>query len=161
MCEFLFSSGRRHTRCELVTGVQTCALPIYPGRLDRDARKQRRARHRQEQRVARHYFPFFLHATHSTRNGCGRGAVRTPPTYGSALKLIDDPRRREDDRDTDDDRDERACVDATCQPPEARRNQRKDRNDAQEPVARSEEHTSELQSLMRISYAVFCLKNKK
>src|SRR3546814_5352368 len=27
-------------------------------------------------------------------------------------------------------------------------------------IARSEEHTSELQSLMRISYAVFCLKNK-
>src|SRR3546814_9705140 len=30
----------------------------------------------------------------------------------------------------------------------------------QTPVARSEEHTSELQSLMRISYAVFCLKKK-
>src|SRR3546814_3049666 len=29
------------------------------------------------------------------------------------------------------------------------------------PHARSEEHTSELQSLMRISYAVFCLKKKK
>src|SRR3546814_10063297 len=28
-------------------------------------------------------------------------------------------------------------------------------------TARSEEHTSELQSLMRISYAVFCLKTKK
>src|SRR3546814_1999043 len=28
------------------------------------------------------------------------------------------------------------------------------------PERRSEEHTSELQSLMRISYAVFCLKNK-
>src|SRR3546814_10065912 len=28
------------------------------------------------------------------------------------------------------------------------------------PVVRSEEHTSELQSLMRISYAVFCLKKK-
>src|SRR3546814_3017625 len=28
-------------------------------------------------------------------------------------------------------------------------------------VPRSEEHTSELQSLMRISYAVFCLQNKK
>src|SRR3546814_9750615 len=28
-------------------------------------------------------------------------------------------------------------------------------------IGRSEEHTSELQSLMRISYAVFCLKNKK
>src|SRR3546814_3186063 len=29
------------------------------------------------------------------------------------------------------------------------------------PVGRSEEHTSELQSLMRTSYAVFCLKKKK
>src|SRR3546814_2900087 len=29
------------------------------------------------------------------------------------------------------------------------------------PAARSEEHTSELQSLMRISYAVFCLKKQK
>src|SRR3546814_13090290 len=37
--------------------------------------------------------------------------------------------------------------------------------DAQQPaktsVHRSEEHTSELQSLMRISYAVFCLKKQK
>src|SRR3546814_9053334 len=30
-----------------------------------------------------------------------------------------------------------------------------------ERLTRSEEHTSELQSLMRISYAVFCLKKKK
>src|SRR3546814_9511247 len=30
-----------------------------------------------------------------------------------------------------------------------------------EEAMRSEEHTSELQSLMRISYAVFCLKKKK
>src|SRR3546814_3827520 len=30
-----------------------------------------------------------------------------------------------------------------------------------EAIMRSEEHTSELQSLMRISYAVFCLKKKK
>src|SRR3546814_2984908 len=30
-----------------------------------------------------------------------------------------------------------------------------------QPFDRSEEHTSELQSLMRISYAVFCLKKKK
>src|SRR3546814_8544660 len=28
-CLFFFSSRRRHTRCALVTGVQTCALPIY------------------------------------------------------------------------------------------------------------------------------------
>src|SRR3546814_17629911 len=28
-CVFFFSSRRRHTRCALVTGVQTCALPIW------------------------------------------------------------------------------------------------------------------------------------
>src|SRR3546814_1396687 len=33
--------------------------------------------------------------------------------------------------------------------------------DSRRRPARSEEHTSELQSLMRISYAVFCLKKKK
>src|SRR3546814_1414949 len=33
--------------------------------------------------------------------------------------------------------------------------------DGEIPMTRSEEHTSELQSLMRISYAVFCLKKKK
>src|SRR3546814_8725678 len=31
-----FSSRRRHTRCALVTGVQTCALPILPLRTIRD-----------------------------------------------------------------------------------------------------------------------------
>src|SRR3546814_6526443 len=35
------------------------------------------------------------------------------------------------------------------------------RNIRSERSVRSEEHTSELQSLMRISYAVFCLKKKK
>src|SRR3546814_6681433 len=41
---FFFSSRRRHTRCALVTGVQTCALPIYAGtkiltiRADNEAR---------------------------------------------------------------------------------------------------------------------------
>src|SRR3546814_8711112 len=39
--------------------------------------------------------------------------------------------------------------------------QRKSRNREPHSAARSEEHTSELQSLMRISYAVFCLKKKK
>src|SRR3546814_6498130 len=33
-------------------------------------------------------------------------------------------------------------------------------NGERKPLRRSEEHTSELQSLMRISYAVFCLKKK-
>src|SRR3546814_4599265 len=31
---FFFSSRRRHTRCALVTGVQTCALPIFAAVLD-------------------------------------------------------------------------------------------------------------------------------
>src|SRR3546814_7512880 len=36
-----------------------------------------------------------------------------------------------------------------------------DTNQAFDAITKSEEHTSELQSLMRISYAVFCLKKKK
>src|SRR3546814_8382246 len=35
---FVFSSGRRHRRCALVTGVQTCALPISPRRDRADGR---------------------------------------------------------------------------------------------------------------------------
>src|SRR3546814_3225591 len=33
-CVFFFSSRRRHTRCALVTGVQTCALPILGLKVD-------------------------------------------------------------------------------------------------------------------------------
>src|SRR3546814_7605593 len=40
------------------------------------------------------------------------------------------------------------------------RAQRPERQEAARAAGRSEEHTSELQSLMRISYAVFCLKKK-
>src|SRR3546814_5228753 len=32
---FFFSSRRRHTRCALVTGVQTCALPISPAEVQK------------------------------------------------------------------------------------------------------------------------------
>src|SRR3546814_10717238 len=46
-------------------------------------------------------------------------------------------------------------------PPHPREAVRVERMDRQQAKARSEEHTSELQSLMRISYAVFCLKKKK
>src|SRR3546814_7742309 len=37
-CLFFFSSRRRHTRCALVTGVQTCALPICLAHPCHDAR---------------------------------------------------------------------------------------------------------------------------
>src|SRR3546814_2320539 len=46
-----------------------------------------------------------------------------------------------------------------------RKHRQDDNPDRSQPIfperTRSEEHTSELQSLMRISYAVFCLKKKK
>src|SRR3546814_10469847 len=53
---------------------------------------------------------------------------------------------------------------ADCAPPLKRRvlNSRSTSRSSARPIirGRSEEHTSELQSLMRISYAVFCLKKK-
>src|SRR3546814_5485446 len=51
---------------------------------------------------------------------------------------------------------------ATTQPVSVSRNENIVKNypENHEQVMRSEEHTSELQSLMRISYAVFCLKKK-
>src|SRR3546814_8295158 len=48
-----------------------------------------------------------------------------------------------------------------AQAPQARSRGRQAPPAAGAVEARSEEHTSELQSLMRISYAVFCLKKKK
>src|SRR3546814_4763693 len=50
-----FPSRRRHTGCALVTGVQTCALPIYPHRLSPTRHRGRRAasaRHRRSRRAA-------------------------------------------------------------------------------------------------------------
>src|SRR3546814_9352399 len=40
---FFFSTRRRHTRCALVTGVQTCALPIFPSAELTAARPARQA----------------------------------------------------------------------------------------------------------------------
>src|SRR3546814_2301672 len=57
---FFFSSRRRHTRCALVTGVQTCALPICPvpcGQSPRPLERRRgppwRAAYRMEERQRR------------------------------------------------------------------------------------------------------------
>src|SRR3546814_8182927 len=59
----------------------------------------------------------------------------------------------------------RGDIDGVTTEPDSARLQRRDhRGNRQVPRLdrrRSEEHTSELQSLMRISYAVFCLKKKK
>src|SRR3546814_9470088 len=62
---------------------------------------------------------------------------------------------------------ERMWVPATATPPSRPCHQRNAATGGTAPrrpatrARRSEEHTSELQSLMRISYAVFCLKKKK
>src|SRR3546814_533873 len=48
---FFFSSRRRHTTCALVTGVQTCALPIYLVRSpERAARRRKSKLNRREPR---------------------------------------------------------------------------------------------------------------
>src|SRR3546814_4234289 len=108
------SSRRRHTRCALVTGVQTCALPVMRLLIESLYDQLRVSDGQPIQQRA-----FF-------------GSITTlkPDTLGSTdyqrvldLLGLDLPRADQDGR-------------------------------------RSEEHTSELQSLMRISYAVFCLKQK-
>src|SRR3546814_1537207 len=57
---FFFSSRRRHTRCALVTGVQTCALPILGERFcpfpfaqceERESHQRTLAAHRGQQRT--------------------------------------------------------------------------------------------------------------
>src|SRR3546814_4350282 len=106
---FFFSSRRRHTRCALVTGVQTCALPIYFR-----AKGCTVARRWKRHAVERLFDDVDLAA----------------PVAGEQLQALQ----------------RMIGADGDCPLLAARR---------------SEEHTSELQSLMRISYAVFCLKKKK
>src|SRR3546814_7397332 len=107
LCFFFFSSRRRHTRCALVTGVQTCALPIYG------------------------YSPFIRFdlvlnnlVAYAFTKGCV--LLKSDGSPWRPIVHIEDISR--------------AFLAA---------------------LERSEEHTSELQSLMRISYAVFCLKKKQ
>src|SRR3546814_2130187 len=136
MLFFFFSSRRRHTRCALVTGVQTCALPIS------------------SRKVSRTWLTVTLPASRS----CGGGALRqSKPSHGAKslptitkLGAASMPKARN----------RRGSIPSAwgasspCQIAASVA-----LNFAESP-ARSEEHTSELQSLMRISYAVFCLKKK-
>src|SRR3546814_2151639 len=121
---FFFSSRRRHTRCALVTGVRTCALPISTA--NRSARSPNcSTKKRRPKRSSRRW---------TRRNGArpANEDRNRPPSEleqrsGRLLKFQVEPAPDFDQR----------------------RGQR------------SEEHTSELQSLMRLSYDVFCLKTKK
>src|SRR3546814_7654740 len=117
---FFFASRRQNTRFALVTGVQTCALPICD--LDQAARGAFDG-----QRDA--------HLGHPRHRSRGRAHI----LFEGVVRALRQPGDVEDDTRgaVREPRGRAACGDRR---------------------ERSEEHTSELQSLMRISYAVFCLK---
>src|SRR3546814_9155933 len=128
---FFFSSRRGHTRCALVTGVQTCALPIcrladarpalVEGRSDALSFDQAVLAARDRQAPSPHRLHLAVaHAGQIGTHDIG-GRLQHPLLGRQGLH-----------------------VEADTPWPSAL-------------GIRSEEHTSELQSLMRISYAVFCL----
>src|SRR3546814_2726760 len=77
---FFFSSRRRHTRCALVTGVQTCALPIYPARRIAD----RGCGDRSQRAVAVGRRLSVHPDAGGGRGGCGLGAVLIAPIERTA-----------------------------------------------------------------------------
>src|SRR3546814_13733334 len=70
---FFFSSRRRHTRCALVTGVQTCALPISPSTSSAAIWRRRREAFRGPDRPAR------LHALAQQQARADRRLSETHP----------------------------------------------------------------------------------
>src|SRR3546814_8628587 len=131
---FFFSSRRRHTRCALVTGVQTCALPIS------------------EEHFKGLYsgqpFDYFLYDSAKlgqVRNFATSPTIQLMVVTVGAINKKDENNLYKDSEKTGGE----APIDLIR---------------ATRPVIivdMSEEHTSELQTLMRTSYAVFCLKKKK
>src|SRR3546814_3360054 len=143
---FFFQSRRRHTSCALVTGVQTCALPIYhlrgirrrecpaPARPHRHRlatearrrsgdRQHRRADPRSHPRPEKHRAGPPCRSARPGRRAGGGNRRRDFFEEGHLLRSF-------------------GVGSGRCR------------------SSRSEEHTSELQSLMRISYAVICLIKK-
>src|SRR3546814_8239491 len=141
---FFFSSRRRHTRCALVTGVQTCALPISFARAGRGLNDTVLiAAEGQE-------LPALLSQDNPVI--CAETGATDLAIFGEAgspverwLPLCDPPQHEAGDDEAD------QCTSGE-----------RFQHHGFVPIIteRSEEHTSELQSLMRISYAVFCLKKQ-
>src|SRR3546814_9011299 len=155
MMLFFFSSRRRHTRCALVTGVQTCALPIYVNDFPNAGRMQRvTVQAGQEQRMQMEEVLDF-----TVRNAHG-GMV--PLSAFARVEWVRGPTQ---------------IVGYNGYPSVRIGGQAAPGYSSGDAIAemerlaadlgpgfgyeRSEEHTSELQSLMRTSYAVFCLNKKK
>src|SRR3546814_9671004 len=124
---FFFSSRRRQTRCALVTGVQTCALPIFFGAL------------------ARVELAVEQPLTQSESGDDHRFATQAPKQGREQRRAV--PQRRD------------PRVGQFGHVTQPRFFESRDRL-AKPRHRRSEEHKSELQSLMRTSYAVFCMKKK-
>src|SRR3546814_1280950 len=175
LCVFLFSSRRRHTRCALVTGVQTCALPIsvadattavfysisncQPGlrgiSFGHFLIKQVATDLKREIPTLKHFVTLYplpglstwlgVHDPALAQEAEGDAGSRRDRLLASAIRYLMETKDREG-RPVD---------------PDARFHLGNGARLAQlNWMARSEEHTSELQSLMRISYAVFSLKKK-
>src|SRR3546814_3100765 len=132
-----FTSRRRHTRCALVTGVQTCALPIYDGWIIGDDTATRRVFEAGKAGKLKAAVKWGIGVDTVDFAACkdlGIPIINTPNMFGGEV----------------------ADVSVGYVIGLARQLFVIDRG-----IRRSAEHTSELQSLMRISYAVFCLKKKK
>src|SRR3546814_7377931 len=132
---YFFASRKRHTVCALVTGVQTCALPI--------SRRLRQQAGPCQQGLMRRFRAVDMAADRPDRAGQRRPRVQRPQIAGQHAIIVTQAAQHVMHR--------RSIAAA-----QALRQRCGDICDG-----RSEEHTSELQSLMRISYAVFCLKKKK
>src|SRR3546814_3773319 len=142
-CLFFFSSRRRHTICSLVTGVQTCALPIYSRRPFSSTTIETLRRTSGRMSVARKPSA----RTISTTDQLPASATDTCTMRGSrARRGVDFLAERDLFREGDEVERVRLVIEVAVG---ARRRRR------------SEEQTSELQSLMRTTDAVFCLKKKK
>src|SRR3546814_13327440 len=86
-CVFLFSSRRRQTRCALVTGVQTCALPISGGGQRRHGDQQGE---REDEKAGFHGDSWDCGATRVFSSPPGRHLLVCFPFKGKSLP----PRRR-------------------------------------------------------------------
>src|SRR3546814_3862350 len=141
MLFFFFSSRRRHTRCALVTGVQTCALPILRARVRDEGRvvlEVSSSPHPAEHRVVCPCgFRRSIADAHQRRLDGEQMALRGAPSGAPSIEWGVAPG-------------DLSLPGSMVRVAEG-----------EDWLHRSEEHTSELQSLMCISYAVFCLKKKK
>src|SRR3546814_2742278 len=81
---FLFSSRRRHTRCAFVTGVQTCALPIYSLREARQVLPGAPAQPRHREHAPRRRRDRGPHGTRSEERRVGKECVSTCRSRWSA-----------------------------------------------------------------------------